>query len=198
MIRVYVETNFLVELLRPLPGEEARALYFRHGKDVQLVIPWCSFKEVERTLLDEVIDRDIGFAGNAGRVWASLRREDPDRWQNHGRPVQEFLNTVRDLRSQAREDCVRRIEELSRRVVLIPPSESATQRALEFSRTKRLKPFDEMIIGCVLADAGAQPQTQKKYWCSTNTGDFRPGETNNLAGTYAAVGLTYLSDFEVP
>ncbi len=142
MKRVYVETNFLVDLLRPLRTKEATALHSRHGNDIELTIPWCCFKEVERTLMDRVVDEDIGFASTANAVWARLREEAPGEWESRNPSVHQFLDAVRDLQRRARADCVIEIEKLMDAVVVVPMSQRATDRALEFSRVKRLKPFD--------------------------------------------------------
>ena len=45
MKHVFVETNFLVYLLRPFPTPEAQALFDRNGVDVTLHVPWCSQAE---------------------------------------------------------------------------------------------------------------------------------------------------------
>jgi len=43
MKHVFVETNFLVDLLRPFPSKDAEALFARNdGADLRLYIPWCS------------------------------------------------------------------------------------------------------------------------------------------------------------
>lgn len=42
MKHVFVETNFLVDLLRPRSKRSATELFARHGSDVALYIPWCS------------------------------------------------------------------------------------------------------------------------------------------------------------
>lgn len=196
MKRTYVETNFLVDLLRPFPSQEARNLYARHGQDLELAIPWCCFKEVERTLMERVIAEDVGFSAQAKAVWADLRQTDPNKWNAHGRSVQRFLKEVRNRHQEARANCQQAIQQVMQSVVVLPLSQRATERALEFSRLKLLKPFDEMIMGCVLADAEAH--TGMKYFCNLNTGDFMPTSGNNLDDTYQAGGITYLKDFSVP
>jgi predicted nucleic acid-binding protein len=62
MKHVFVETNFLVELLRPSPAKDAEQLFARNdGVDLRLYVPWCSQSEVWRTLSDRIIREDLGF-----------------------------------------------------------------------------------------------------------------------------------------
>ncbi|MGD0679700.1 MAG: hypothetical protein ABSC94_30300 [Polyangiaceae bacterium] len=58
MKHVFVETNFLVSLLRPFPAQDALDLFARN--DLRLYIPWCSQAEARRTLT-EIIKADLGF-----------------------------------------------------------------------------------------------------------------------------------------
>jgi hypothetical protein len=60
MKHVFVETNFLVELVRPFPARAAEQLVARNGADVTLYAPWVSVVEAKRTL-DRVINEDLGF-----------------------------------------------------------------------------------------------------------------------------------------
>src|SRR5690606_6514825 len=62
MKHVFVETNFLIELLRPFPSKDAERLFARNdGVDLRLYIPWCSQSEAWRTLKDRIIGEDLGF-----------------------------------------------------------------------------------------------------------------------------------------
>ncbi len=94
MKHVYVETNFLVDLLRPFPKKAATALRDRNGRDVVLHLPWCAFVEARRTL-ERVINEDLGFVDNAGRFLGKLGA------QRHGSAaamqaqVREFIAEVR-------------------------------------------------------------------------------------------------------
>ena len=77
MITVFVETNFLVDVLRPLPSPEASALLDRHVRgEVQLWLPWCCAAEASRTLT-RVIDEDLGFADRMVRFAASEYQKRP-------------------------------------------------------------------------------------------------------------------------
>jgi hypothetical protein len=58
---VFVETNFLVDLLRPLPSADAEALFERFQRgELQLYVPWASVSEAKRTL-DRIMADDLGF-----------------------------------------------------------------------------------------------------------------------------------------
>ena len=61
MKHVFVETNFLISLLRPFPAQDALDLFARNdGVNLRLYIPWCSQAEARRTLTD-IIKADLGF-----------------------------------------------------------------------------------------------------------------------------------------
>lgn len=73
MKRVYVETNFLVDLLRPFPARAAKELHELHQDGgLRLTVPWCALKEAQRTF-ERVIRDDVGFEDLAGKAWAHLR-----------------------------------------------------------------------------------------------------------------------------
>jgi predicted nucleic acid-binding protein len=62
MKHVFVETNFLIELLRPFPSKDAERLFAcNDGVNLRLYIPWCSQSEAWRTLKDRIINEDLGF-----------------------------------------------------------------------------------------------------------------------------------------
>lgn len=62
MKHVFVETNFLVDPLRPFPSKDAGALFARNdGVDLRLYIPWRSQSEAWRTLSDRIVREDPGF-----------------------------------------------------------------------------------------------------------------------------------------
>jgi hypothetical protein len=71
---VYVETNFIIDLLRPLPSQGATDLYAEHGKNLTLHVPWCALTEARRKL-EEIIREDLSFVDNAGRFLRRLRAE---------------------------------------------------------------------------------------------------------------------------
>jgi hypothetical protein len=65
---------------------------------------------------------------------------------------------------------------------------------------KSLPPFDEMVLGAVLAHAGALHAAGETdlFFCNLNTRDFEPTTANDLASAYAGAGLRYLDSFAVP
>ena len=75
MKHVFVETNFLVALLRPFPQKPACDLYSRHRHNIELHIPWCAFTEASRTL-ERIIREDLAFVDGAGRLLGSMMTSD--------------------------------------------------------------------------------------------------------------------------
>lgn len=72
MNHVFAETNFLVDLLRPLPAKDAVDLFERIGKDVTLHIPWVSVSEAKRTIPAKISRDDLGFADLVGKFGVKL------------------------------------------------------------------------------------------------------------------------------
>lgn len=198
MILVYVETNFLIDLLRPIPTREAQRLHRRNGVDVRVMIPWCSLKEAERTLNDTIIKDDAGFADKAEALWGRLAQSDLAKWTPHGRSVQLFLKEVEEIHAASLAQNVQALEQFRQDVNVIGPSPRAMELALDFTRGKRMKPFDEAILGCVLADAELHASTVPKYFCNLNRRDFAPTIGNNLQRAYDDAGLIYLDHFGIP
>ena len=70
-----------------------------------------------------------------------------------------------------------------------------------------LPPFDEMVLGAVVAKAVDLHRNGERelFFCNLNKSDFSPLDSGgmaitrpNLEGEYARCGLTYLSSFDVP
>lgn len=77
-MRVYVETNFVIDLLRPFPKEGATELFDRHrSSELTLLVPWCSLKEAQRTL-ERVVRSDLGFDDVAGKAWTQIYQAEYD------------------------------------------------------------------------------------------------------------------------
>jgi hypothetical protein len=93
-----------------------------------------------------------------------------------------------------------RLKRFADRVDVLMPSDAAAQRIVDLFRRKSLKPFDEMILATVLADADARRARGETplYFCNLNTRDFEPTPNNDLQHEYSRVGLTYLATFQVP
>ncbi|WP_433929122.1 hypothetical protein AB3662_36495 [Sorangium cellulosum] len=68
MKHVFVETNFLVDLLRPFPVRDAETLFERVANDLILHIPWVSVSEAKRTITTKLIGEDLGFADLVGKL----------------------------------------------------------------------------------------------------------------------------------
>ncbi len=199
MKRVYVETNFLVDLLRPFPGREALELNERHQNgELRLSVPWCALKEAQRTF-ERVIRDDVGFEDLAGRAWAQIFQADSTRWKTHGSAVTDFIDAVRDLRVTALGSIGSRLRSFASSVDVIPPSERATDFTLRLSRRKELKPFDEAILGCILADAQERKEKGEGdfLFCTTDK-DLRPTADNGLGAEYDALGIRFRPGFALP
>jgi hypothetical protein len=192
---VYVETNFVVDLLRPLPSKGADSLFARHGVDVTLHVPWCSITEAKRTL-DDIVREDLGFIDNAGRF---MRQLGPSVAADQA-AIARFIQRARQARRDALYDHLDRLEQLANQVNVLQPSKRASQLVVDVFRRKSLKPFDEMVMATVLADAEARNAVDPgpHYFCNLNTKDFEPTTGNELSTAYQSVGLKYLSTFEVP
>src|ERR1700722_13419076 len=77
MRHVFVETNFLVDLLRPIPAPTAEALFARNDAvDLRLYIPWCSQSEARRTLR-HIINADLGFIDPIMKFVVRVWRQNP-------------------------------------------------------------------------------------------------------------------------
>ncbi|HEX2872812.1 MAG TPA: hypothetical protein VHP33_16230 [Polyangiaceae bacterium] len=198
MKHVYVETNFVIDLLRPFASKGARALRARHGQDLTLHVPWCSLTEAKRTL-EAIIREDLGFVDNAGRFLGQLGAAADPTNRAMQTEVRRFLQSARDARLQALFDFPDRLEALARDVDILQPSPRAAQLTVDLFRRKALKPFDEMVLGAVLADAELRRAAGEGplYLCNLNTRDFEPTSGNDLVAEYARVGLTYVSTFDV-
>ncbi|MGE0323617.1 MAG: hypothetical protein AB7K71_27055 [Polyangiaceae bacterium] len=195
MKHVHVETNFIVDLLRPFATRAALALHARHGQDITLHIPWCAISEARWTL-PEVINEDLAFPDLAGRFLRNQRMLS----KGQASSVKEFIDLARKVRVDTTFSYPDAIANFAQSVTVIPPSQQAVDETLSIRRAKRLKPFDEMVLGSVLSNAKALSDTGERelYFCNRNTKDFMPTAGNGLDAEYSKVGLTYLGDFKVP
>jgi hypothetical protein len=196
---VYVETNFIVDLLRPFPSKGARDLALRNGADLVLHVPWCALTEAKRTL-EGIIRVDLGFVDNAGRFLRELGAARDRAIATMRQEVIQFIHEGRAARRDALFDFVDRLSAFARGVNVLKPSESAAQRAVDLFRRKSLTPFDEMIVATVLVDAAARHERGEGplFFSSLNTRDFEPTSGNDLGREYGRAGLTYLPTFKVP
>lgn len=89
---------------------------------------------------------------------------------------------------------------------VIPPSVTVISETLRIFTVKTLKPFDEMVLGAILAKAGELHAAGERelYFCNLNKNDFSPvdgaGQVSrpSLHAEYKKYGLTYKSSFDVP
>lgn len=193
MKHVFVETNFLIELTRPVPTERLRArqLQERAGRgELKLYVPWCALVEAKRTL-GRIIQDDYAFRRGLERYAASKRLQ----------------AQVRSLLAQSKEEAIEaeftreeRLNSCCRDAELILPTRQVVEKTLALHPVKSLKPFDEMILGAVLSRAEELKSLgeQDLWFCSLNSADFRPGQDGALEIAYRQAGLTYLENFNVP
>lgn len=196
MVIVFVETNFLVDVLRPLPSHHALALLDRHGRgEVQLWLPWCCAAESARTL-PRVIDGDLGFADSMIRFAAAEYQRAPRSFDKSA--IDALRDRARAAQRTALETLSDRIRALVDRLNVIGPSPEVVNKTLRLFPVKQLNPFDEMVAGAVLAKAselrgsGGQPI----YFCELDK-DLS-GTHPTLSKAYGEHGLTVLSSFRVP
>lgn len=196
---MFVETNFLIDALRPFPTNDATRLLARHGTDVTLYVPWCSITEAKRTL-DRIIKEDLAFVEGSGRFLGRLQREHQGRAPIDATAVETYLQMARDLRRDALTNLISCVDALAARVQVIDPSPAVVSRTLSVFPVKSLQPFDEMVLGAVLTRASELHANGESacYFCNLNKHDFKPTTGNNLGTEYAAIGLQYLDSFRVP
>lgn len=193
MKHVFVETNFLVSVLRPFPDDDALALLARN--DLRLYIPWCCQAEASRTLRD-VIKEDLGFTRSMMEF--VVRRWTADQTLF----VKPEIDKVKSLADEDRGEALATLDQRIARAVAgmarIDPSPDVVARTLRVFSVKALKPFDEMVLGAVLAKADELFAAGERdlVFCELD-GDLA-SQHPPLVSEYAACGLTVLHDFEVP
>lgn len=197
MKRVYVETNFLVDLLRPLRQRPAQRLWQRHtSADIRLTVPWCSLKEAQRTL-QRIVRQDLGFAETAGLFRGRLFANNAELARRLGPAVDEFLDEARKARGDAEATLLQSLEQVRTQVDVVHASERTAELAVTLNREKYLKPFDEMVLACVLADAEERPADEDRFFCSLDK-DLAPTDDNGLVAEYKRCAVVHRRDFKVP
>lgn len=199
MKHVFVETNFIVDLLRPFPTQNAARLLARHGQDVTLHVPWCCVHEAKRTL-GRIIQEDLAFIDGSGRFLSQLMARHRGAPPFDAAAVRTFVELARSARIQAQYDFEARVDGLAAGLVVIAPSEQVVRRTLALFPIKSLPPFDEMTLGAVLAQASDLHARGERdlFFCNLNRRDFEPTTGNDLANAYGASGICYLDSFAVP
>jgi hypothetical protein len=150
--------------------------------------------------MDRIVREDLAFVDGAGRFSRRLHGQDRAKATVDLGTVRAFIELARTLRREALFDFTARVDTLAGRLTVIPPSQAVVQRTLTLFPIKSLPPFDEMVLGAVLAHAGALHTAGETdiFFCNLNTKDFEPTTANDLASAYAGAGLQYLDSFAVP
>lgn len=204
MKHVFVETNFLIGVARPCPQEAAERLLRRNGNDVTLYIPWCSATEARRTI-HHIIDDDLGF--DQAMLKFAVRELLPAGDHATLGALNAFAKRAREARRVAKAAADSTIDGLVRHMQIIPPSPDVVAETLRIWTVKNLPPFDEMVLGAVVAKAAELHGSGEReiYFCNLNKSDFSPHDRGgmaiarpNLGAEYARCGLTYLASFDVP
>lgn len=197
MKHVFVETNFLIELLRPFPAKDAENLFKRNdGANLCLYLPWCSQSEAWRTLKDRIIGEDLGFTGPM--MTFAVRRWVADRTLFDKREVDKLQRLADADRVEALKTLDQRITDAVSKLQRIDPSPAVVARTLQVFKTKALKPFDEMVLGAVLSKATELHAANEfdLHFCELD-GDLASQHPPLLA-EYRACGLTVHQHFRVP
>lgn len=204
MKHVFIETNFLIGAGRPCPQDAAERLLRRNGRDVTLHVPWCSVTEARRTL-HRVIDDDLGF--EQAMLKFAVRELLPAGDRATLATLNAFAARARETRREAKAGADATIDALLRGMQIIPPSPDVIAETLRIWTVKNLPPFDEMVLGAVVAKAAELHRNGERelFFCNLNKSDFSPHDRGggviarpNLDAEYARCGLTYLSSFDVP
>lgn len=152
MKHVFVETNFLVDLLRPRPSRDAVDLFRGNdGVNLRLYIPWCSQSESLRTLNERIIKEDLGFTD--AMMACALRHWLANRAAFDRAEIEKLRDLADNERVQAFRTIEARIQTAVDRMTRIDPSPDVITRTLQVFKVKSLKPFDEMVLGAVLTKA---------------------------------------------
>jgi len=196
MKHVFVETNFLVSLLRPFPAKDASDLFARNdGVNLRLYIPWCSQAEARRTLT-EIIKADLGFTDTMMEF--VRRRWHADRTLFDKREIDKVKALADEDRRAAIATLDQQIANTVARMTRIDPSPDVVARTLRVFTVKALKPFDEMVLGAVLAKATELFAAGEHDLVFCELDRDLASQHPPLVNEYAACGLTVLHDFEVP
>lgn len=204
MKHVLVETNFLIGVVRPCPQVAAERLLRRNGEDVILHVPWCSVTEARRTI-HHIIDDDLGF--DQTMLKFAVRELLPAGDRATHATLDAFARRAREARRLAKAGADAAIDTVVRTVQIIAPSPDVVAETLRIWTVKSLPPFDEMVLGAVMAKAAELHRNGERelFFCNLNKSDFSPQDRGgmtvtrpNLEAEYARCGLRYLSSFEVP
>lgn len=199
MKQVFVETNFLVDLLRPFPRRDAKKLFGRANVDVNLHVPWVSISEAKRTITSKIVDEDLGFAELLDRFGVTLHKSGAISTAELP-AIQQLVRQIKTVRVATLQSVNAAVDAAVAKMSVIPPSPGVVAKTLSIYPIKSLPPFDEMVLGAVLFEASELNSrgVSDLYFCNANSKDFGPTSGNLLGNAYASCGLTYLADFDVP
>ncbi len=198
MKHVFVETNFLIDLVRPFTGHDAVRLFGRRTTDVRLYVPWVSVVECKRTL-DRIIQEDLGFA-DAMQKFGVRQFLDKKITTDDKQVLDALAASASIARAQALNAISATVDAAIADMEVIEPTREVVQTTLAMYPIKSLQPFDEMVLGAVVTRARQLREggTAGLFFCNLNKKDFDPKNRPTLNAEYAACGLTYLASFQVP
>ena len=183
---VFVETNFLYELLRPEYAASKDVKFLCNNfekKRIQIGIPNLCFKEAIGALRGAAIkDRLPESVTEFHRHFASLKKKKWDADQ-----VAEFLKHNRHYHAQYLRKLDTKAETLRKHLrdsVIYPDSRFERILFQELAKLPMPKGLDEIILAQTLS-AADQKKRRQKYFCSTDNdfaeedrkGNSRPGMT---------------------
>jgi hypothetical protein len=197
MKHVFVETNFLIDLLRPFPSKDAEQLFARNdGVSLRLYIPWCAQSEAWRTLKDRIIAEDLGFT--KAMMKFVVRRWLADRTLFDKAEVEKVQDLADADRSAALQSLEQRLDDTVAKMERIDPSPAVVARTLRVFKVKSLKPFDEMVLGAVLSKATDLYAANERdlHFCDLDSDLV--SQHPPLVAEYQSCGLAVHQDFRVP
>jgi hypothetical protein len=178
---VFVETNFVINVLRPFPMPTAERLLSRHGSDVELYLPWCSVNEAKRTL-DRIIKEDLGFIDGAGKFFRRIMARYGAASPVTPAAVNAFIVLARDERRSAIFEFEVRVDALAAGLTVIPPSAAVVQRTLGLFPIKSLPPSTRwcsarswsrqrrcMRLGSARSSSATLGSSRKTSWPASRT-----------------------------
>jgi hypothetical protein len=196
---VFVETNFLVDLLRPFPKRDAESLFSRISVDITMYIPWVSVSEAKRTLNSKIVNEDLGFANLMQQFGVALLKKNSISNKDM-QCIQLLENHIKTERAYRLKSVDNDVNNAIGKMIVIPPSQGVIDKTISLYPVKYLPPFDEMVLGAVLFHAQSLAAAGEKdlFFCNANSKDFGPSSGNTLAAAYASCSLIYLDKFIVP
>ena len=145
MKQVFVETNFLVDLLRPFPKRDATTLFARVGGDVALHLPWVSIPEAKRTITSKIVDEDLGFADLVSMFGVKLLNSGTIA-KTDMPAIQVLAQQIKTVRAATLKSVNADVDTAVSKMSVILPSPGVVAKTLSLYPLKSLPPFDEMVL----------------------------------------------------